>query len=210
MDSDYPLFLAYAYTCGELQRDALKTVTDEKLALVREMIGSGEVEVKLLRSLYAQAFRRLEEVAQATGLAPLSTENIDAYFLFYHNAYIDAGDGNYATLPLSLCEYCKVRVVKIVDVLETRMFTIAPLHAETVPVAVASDLVPQGMPGDLLVIHQGSAVQSITEERLTSLEKHAATELLASLRARALRARAETPQREEPTRRPSRASRARP
>jgi len=182
------LFLRYAYSCAEVQRDHLHAITDDQLAHVKEMLDDKTpVDEPFLKQVYPAAFRRLETIAKETELDPLTTETIDAYFLVYHNAFIDRRDGNYAKLADWACEFCKVHVVKITEILETggqRAFRFSSYEpgAKILQRGVGGDLVPDAHVGDLIVIHQGWAVKKIDEQYYLGLKrKYEATKLYASL-----------------------------
>ncbi len=189
------LFLRYAYSCAEVQRDHLHAVTDGELAKVRRMLDREDAtDDAFLKSVYPAAFRRLELIAKETKSAPLTTETLDAYFIVYHNAFIDAGDGSYAKLPRWTCEYCKVHVARVTEVLVQdghRAFRIEPYeHAVFRQAGVSGDLVPEAKAGDLVVIHQGWAVKTVEPSYYERLKKaYQATKLFSGLtqKAQALR-----------------------
>ncbi len=185
------LFLRYAYSCAEVQRDHLHAVTDGELAKVRRMLDREDAtDDVFLKKVYPAAFRRLELIANETKRTALTTETIDAYFIIYHNAFIDARDGSYAKLPLWTCEYCKVHVARVTDILLQnghRAFRIAPYERTVFRQAgVSGDLVPEAKAGDLVVIHQGWAVKTIEPTYYERLKKtYQATKLFSELTRKA-------------------------
>ncbi len=181
------LFVRYAYSCGQVQRDHLGRITDEELARTRRMAdGEERTDITFLPQTFPVAFRRLEEVARATGLDAMSEEALDAYFIIYHNLYIDARDGSYARLPPTICEFCKTHVARVEKMVEAtveerprRAFVISAYeHAPIRQAGVSAELVPEAKAGDLVVIHQGWAVKKIDERYYLRLkEKYIGTPL---------------------------------
>lgn len=186
--NDELLFLKYAYSCGELHRDIAKEITKEELERVRRMVvGVDPIDSAFIREKYPAAVRRLERVSTETRKPAFDTETLDAYFLIYHNAFIDARDGKYAEFPNWAREYCKIHVAKVTEVVESmgnKAFRIAPYELISLNQAgVSAALVPDAHVGDLVVIHQGWAVKKINEqEYVTFKKKYVATQLYTSLR----------------------------
>ena len=166
------LFLKYAYSCADVQRDYLHKITDSELRRVREMIAGAPFDEPLIRKMFAPALGRLEEIAALHGLEPLSHENVSAYFLIYHNQYIDALDGNYAQLPPKIREFCKVHIVRVTEVDSDgrkRWFSLAP-HDEPLPYERALDPFHLAVENDALVaVHQGLAVTAVDEQEYARL-----------------------------------------
>jgi hypothetical protein len=92
------LFLRYAYSCGEVQRDYFKDITPEELERIKQMaFGNEEFDDTFVRDKYPAAFERMQ---RKMGLKEIgSEEEVDAYFLFAHNHSIDEREGQYAKLP---------------------------------------------------------------------------------------------------------------
>jgi hypothetical protein len=68
-----------------------------------------------LERLFPAAFRRIRTVAAERGKDPHSLEAIRHYFLEDHNAFIEEGDGMYAQMPPTFCEFCKVKTLFVLE-----------------------------------------------------------------------------------------------
>lgn len=108
-------FLRYAFPCayvlcdlGKLERSVHDRLKD--VAIHNKMISFDELE-----KYFPEAFRRMNLVAQKKNLPERSMELIKQYFLVDHQEFIDAGDGSYAKMPKSFCEFCKVKEKIVLD-----------------------------------------------------------------------------------------------
>jgi len=172
------LFLSYAYSCGEVQQKHLGAITEEEMDRTRRMLdGKERVDLAFLKEKYGAAFHRLDLVAAATGLPQMSAEALDAYFILYHNLFIDARDGSYAKLPKTICDYCKVHVVRVKQLIRIKpqqqlFYRFEPIEDEPVlQGGVSGELVPDAKAGDLIVIHQALAVKKIGEQYYLGLKE---------------------------------------
>jgi hypothetical protein len=172
------LFLSYAYSCGEVQQQHLGTITEDEIGRTRRMLdGKERVDLAFLKEKYRAAFHRLDLVAAATGLPQMSAEALDAYFILYHNLFIDARDGSYAKLPKTICDYCKVHVVRVKQLIRIKprqllFYRFEPIEDEPVlQGGVSGELVPDARVGDLIVIHQALAVKRIDESYYRQLKE---------------------------------------
>jgi hypothetical protein len=170
------LFLRYAYSCGEVQQKHLGTITEEEIGRARRMLEGKEViDLSFLKEKYAAAFKRLDEVAKTTGKPALSEETLDAYFIIYHNLYIDARDGSYSRLPHTICDFCKVHVVRVKQIIRVPgqlFYRFEPYEQEVIiQGGVSGELLPDARPGELIVIHQAWAVKKINEDYYQNLKE---------------------------------------
>ena len=178
MLSPEQLFLSYAYSCGEVQQKHLGAITEEEMGRTRRMLdGKERVDLAFLKEKYGAAFHRLDLVAAATGLPQMSAEALDAYFILYHNLFIDARDGSYAKLPKTICDYCKVHVVRVKQLIRIKpqqqlFYRFEPFENEPIlQGGVSGELVPDAKVGDLIVIHQAWAVKRIDEQYYLGLKE---------------------------------------
>lgn len=169
------LFLRYAYSCGEVQRDYFEDITPEELERIKRMAqGEEDFDEEFVKGKYPAAFERMQ---RKMGLISVGTEEeVDYYFLFAHNHSIEEREGQYAKLPDQICDYCKAKVVRISERVEPGpWYKIEPFNEVVHQDAVHGEFVNDAQVGDLVVIHQGVVVRKISEEYYEQLkQKHVA------------------------------------
>lgn len=150
-------FLKFALPCTFVLRD-LGRVTGRQVGfLERSALRGKRVSRTLLEKTYANAFRRMREVAREMGKeSPWDERVIREYFLHRHNGFIKAGDGAYARAPKALKEFCKVVKAKVIA--KKPGFLVVRLPNGRTR-AVFSHFVPAARVGSKVWVHHGYAVE---------------------------------------------------
>jgi hydrogenase maturation factor len=135
-----------------------KEIDDSLLERLRRAAVNGEqIEKNLLEKIFFRAFRRIRKVADELSKDYWDKEVIKEYFVNRHNMFIDDGLEEYAKVPGSMKELCKVHKAKVVGKKEDILIVEYGKKRR----AVHSDFIPGAKIGDAVTIHYGYAVEKL-------------------------------------------------
>lgn len=161
MMSSEELFLKYSFPCAHVLLQA-GAMTKERYTELEESAKTGKsLSRELMESSFPSAFRRLEELAKEMKIEDhWDIRVMKEYWHKRHNKFIDNRDGSYAKFPEVFCDYCKVHIAEIVDILP-KGFLMVEYNKTRRP--VSGDYIPNAKIKDKVRIHHAYAIEKFDD-----------------------------------------------
>jgi len=161
MMSSEELFLKYSFPCAHvlLQTGAMTKERYEKLE--KSARAGKSLSRDVMESSFPAAFRRLEELAGEMKIKDCwDIRVMKEYWHKRHNEFINDRDGSYAKFPEVFCDFCKVHVAEIVEILPKGFLLVK--YGETKR-PVSSDYILDAKVGEKVRIHHAYAIERFEE-----------------------------------------------
>ncbi|MBR9693157.1 hypothetical protein GOV07_04495 [Candidatus Woesearchaeota archaeon] len=157
------LVMRYAFPCAEISI-RLENLSPRDYAELEEAIRNGKsLPRKHLEKLFPALTRRLKEVAEKENL-PLywTVDAVHAYFLKYHDEYIDKGDGMLGQMSPTEKELCRCRIGKVTEKRDQNVLVLETKDGEYL---VLGRYVPEAEVGDIIASHRRFATERLSAEQ---------------------------------------------
>jgi hypothetical protein len=157
MESVEKFFLKYAFPCANVLVD-MGEISQEQFERVEQACKNNEqVSKKELEELFKAAFRRIKQIAKEMEIEDYWDKKvIEEYWHRNHNVIIDEEDGNYKNFPQSFCDFCKVHIAKVEQIISPELALIGYGNTKR---PIFTLFVPDLKVGDKIRIHHAYAVE---------------------------------------------------
>lgn len=159
MVSAEKFFLRYAFPCAHVLLDA-GAMTKERYLEIEDSAKSGRsMSRDVIESSFPAAFRRIRSLAKEMEIEDYwDVRVMEEYWYRNHNKIIDEREGNYSKFPESFCDFCKVHVAEVLEILSNGFLLIG---YEDTKRPVNGEYVLGIEVGDRVRIHHAYAVERV-------------------------------------------------
>ncbi len=159
------LVMRYAFPCAEIAKQQKRLTDAEYQDLENALLQGKGLPRNRLEPHFPALFRRLDEVAEKEELEAWSVDAVRTYFLEYHGAYIDKGDGLFSKMMPTAKELCRCRIGRVIKIEHRRG---SPIYAIQIPPDTEERVLGQYLPGvevgDIIVTHRRFATEKLSPD----------------------------------------------
>lgn len=159
MSESKKFFLKYAFPCAHvlLETKAMNQETYDKLE--SDILKDNLPNRELIESFFPSAFRRIKQLANEMDIEDYwDMKVIKEYWYNNHNKVIDEREGNYSKFPDSFCDFCKVHIATVKEILPENFILIE--YNNTMRL-VSRDYTPNVKIGQKVRIHHAYAIEIV-------------------------------------------------
>ena len=157
MESVERFFLKYGFPCANVLID-MSEISQEQFDRLEHACRNNEhISKEKIEDLFKAAFRRIKQLAEEMKIEDYWDHRvIEEYWHRNHNVIIDEKDGNYKNFPQSFCDFCKVHVATVLQVISPELVLVSYGNTKR---PIFTLFVPDLKVGDKIRIHHAYAVE---------------------------------------------------
>jgi hypothetical protein len=159
MESPEEFFIKYAFPCAHVLLETKLITKEEYNELENGILEKHLPSRDKIEKYFISAFRRIKKLAKDMNIQDYwNIDVIKEYWHNYHNKIIEQREGNYSKFPESFCDFCKVHIAEVIDILPNNFILIKYENKQR---PVSKEYIPDAKIGDKVRIHHAYAVEKV-------------------------------------------------